>query len=129
MGEGKGIRKTPFSPPPPSPSKAYTKKFHSKKGGNIFLSLLLTLASYLLFNSLLAQIPMSNGMVELTISSINCNSLNMSNSAKWNQSIKIYGIAKLRTDIIFLSDIRLSNKNVSFSRYLKTLFEQPLREI
>jgi hypothetical protein len=36
----------------------------------------------------------------------------MSNSSKWNQNIKIYGITKLKADVIFLSDIRLSNKNL-----------------
>jgi exonuclease III len=48
----------------------------------------------------------------VTISSINVNSLNMSCAAKWNQMLKIYGIAKLKTDIIYLSDVRMSNKNL-----------------
>jgi exonuclease III len=48
----------------------------------------------------------------LSVSSINCNSLNMSQSAKWNQRMKINGITKLGTDIIFLSDVRISNKNL-----------------
>jgi exonuclease III len=52
------------------------------------------------------------GGEELTISIINCNSLNMSASAKWNQTLKICSITKLKTDIIFLSDVRLSNKNL-----------------
>jgi hypothetical protein len=26
--------------------------------------------------------------------------------------LKIYGIAKLRSDVIFLSDVRMSNKNL-----------------
>jgi exonuclease III len=49
---------------------------------------------------------------EISISTINCNSLNMSNSAKWNQTLKICGITKLKSDIIFLSDTRVSNKNL-----------------
>ena len=49
---------------------------------------------------------------ELSISCINCNSLNMSVSSKHNQTRKIYGISKLKTDIIFLSDIRLCNRNL-----------------
>ena len=49
---------------------------------------------------------------ELSVASINCNSLNMSLSSKHNQTKKIYGICKLNTDIIFLSDIRLCNKNL-----------------
>ena len=49
---------------------------------------------------------------ELSISCINCNSLNMSVSSKHNQIRKIYGITKLKTDIILLSDIRLCNRNL-----------------
>jgi exonuclease III len=49
---------------------------------------------------------------EITISVLNCNSLNMSNSAKWNQTLKICGITKLKSDVIFVSDIRVSNKNL-----------------
>ena len=48
----------------------------------------------------------------MTFSGINCNSLNMSASSKHNQLRKIYGITKLKTDIIFLSDIRICNKNL-----------------
>ena len=48
----------------------------------------------------------------LSITSINCNSLNMSVTSKNNQTKKIYGITKLKSDIIFLSDIRLCNKNL-----------------
>jgi exonuclease III len=60
---------------------------------------------------------------KITISSINCNSLNMSQSAKWNQTLKICGITKLKSDIIFLSDIRISNKNlVSSGEDLKKCF-------
>jgi hypothetical protein len=60
---------------------------------------------------------------EISISSINCNSLNMSNTAKWNQTLKICGISKLKSDIIFLSDIRISNKNlVSSADDIKKLF-------
>jgi exonuclease III len=36
----------------------------------------------------------------------------MSNSSHANQKIKLYGITKLRTDVIFLSDVRISNKNL-----------------
>ena len=47
---------------------------------------------------------------KISISAINCNSLNMSTAAKTQHLRKIYGIVKLKTDIIFLSDIRLCNK-------------------
>jgi exonuclease III len=60
---------------------------------------------------------------EISISSINCNSLNKSNTAKWNQTLKICGISKLKSDIIFLSDIRIINKNlVSSADDIKKLF-------
>jgi hypothetical protein len=52
------------------------------------------------------------GGEKLTISTLNCNLLNMSQLAKWNQTLKICGITKLKTDIIFLSDVRISNKNM-----------------
>jgi exonuclease III len=43
----------------------------------------------------------------LTFSAINCNSLNISTISSFHHKLKIYGITKLRTDIIFLSDIRI----------------------
>ena len=49
----------------------------------------------------------------LSFSSINCNSLNMSQCTSQIQKLKIYGIVKLRTDFIFLSDIRMVCKNKS----------------
>jgi hypothetical protein len=51
-----------------------------------------------------------------TFACINANSLNMSQAAKWNQMLKVYGIVKLKTDVIFVSDVRLSNKNLISSR-------------
>jgi len=47
----------------------------------------------------------------LSFASINCNSLNMSSSNKMIQQSKLYGIAKLKADVIFMSDIRLCNRN------------------
>jgi exonuclease III len=66
-------------------------------------------------------------MLNITLSCINCNSLNVSSSGKFNQYLKIYGITKLRTDIIFLSDIRICGKNrVSFANEIqKTLTYNP----
>jgi exonuclease III len=47
----------------------------------------------------------------------------MSNSAKWNQTLKICGITKLKSDVIFLSDIRISNKNlISSADDIKNFF-------
>jgi exonuclease III len=45
----------------------------------------------------------------LTFASINCNSLNMSEQSSIHHLIKLYGVVKLKTDIIFMSDIRLCN--------------------
>jgi exonuclease III len=59
----------------------------------------------------------------LSISSINCNSLNMSNTGAFNHKLKMYGITKLRTDIIFMCDIRLSNsQNVPSCRQAALTF-------
>jgi exonuclease III len=64
----------------------------------------------LLFCLILAVTQGFLGNIMLSISSINCNSLNMA-SIK-NQDLKLHGITSLKTDIILLSDIRLSNKNL-----------------
>jgi exonuclease III len=57
----------------------------------------------------------------LTFSALNCNSLNVSTISSMHQRLKIYGICKLKTDIILLSDIRLqSNKN--FHKEIETQF-------
>jgi hypothetical protein len=60
----------------------------------------------------------------LSFSSINCNSLNSSVSSKGNRNLKVNGITKLGTDIIFCCDTRLSNKNlVSCENEIKKAFE------
>jgi hypothetical protein len=47
----------------------------------------------------------------------------MSNAAKWNQTLKICGITKLKSAVIFLSDIRISNKNlISSEEDIKKIF-------
>jgi hypothetical protein len=48
---------------------------------------------------------------KLSFAAINCNSLNMSNVGKEIHTRKIYGIVKLKADIIFASDIRLCNRS------------------
>jgi len=61
------------------------------------------------------------GFPKISVSAINCNSLNMSTTGKDIHLRKIYGIVKLRTDIILLSDIRLCNKaGISDISSLKT---------
>jgi exonuclease III len=51
-------------------------------------------------------------MLDLTFSAINCNSLNLSSGTKKLQELKLFGITSLKTDVILLSDIRLSNRNL-----------------
>ena len=60
----------------------------------------------------LTSFDMNLNLPELKISSINCNSLNMSVSSKHNQLKKLYGITKLKSDVIMLSDIRMCNRNL-----------------
>jgi hypothetical protein len=53
----------------------------------------------------------------------------MSHASKKNQSLKIHGITKLKSDIIFLSDIRLSNKNlVSSANEIEKMFTSNINE-
>ena len=60
----------------------------------------------------------------LSFSTINCNSLNMSQCTSLIQKLKIYGICKLRTDFIFLSDIRMVCKNkTSMVSTVKDIFK------
>ena len=54
-----------------------------------------------------------SGLSGLTLASINCNSLNSSSLTSINFKRKIYGVAKIATDIIFISDIRLGNRNLT----------------
>jgi exonuclease III len=84
---------------------------------SVFHCLYLT---YYLFCSVLPtskscnSINMENTAIlqDLTISCLNVNSLNMSNVSKEIQLRKILGIVKLKSDLIFLSDTRLSNRNL-----------------
>lgn len=58
----------------------------------------------------MATIVIPDPNCDLSVSIINCNSLNMSDVSRRLQIRKLYSVCKLRTDIILLSDIRLSNK-------------------
>ncbi len=48
----------------------------------------------------------------ITVASLNCNSLNMSTVTKHSRLRKFYGIASLKTDIIFLSECECVTKLV-----------------
>jgi exonuclease III len=104
----------------------------------LFLTICFPVTEVLLKQVLLCQVPRSwwdeaqgstplhsrgKVMDNLTVSCINCNSLNMSDVSKINQNRKLLAISKLKTDIILLSDIRLSNKNkISCSKDLEKCF-------
>jgi hypothetical protein len=47
----------------------------------------------------------------ITLSAINCNSLNMATVTKHVRLRKFYGICSLKMDIIFVSDIRMCNRS------------------
>jgi hypothetical protein len=65
---------------------------------------ILSIYNLLILSMLDAVIPPN-----FTLWTINCNSLNVSDLGSIHHLIKLYGIAKLKTDVIFLSDIRLCN--------------------
>ena len=48
----------------------------------------------------------------ITFSSINCSSLNMSALSSSHHKLILYSITKLKSDFIFLSDIRLGSKSL-----------------
>jgi len=55
------------------------------------------------------NINLTSDFPPLSLSTINCNSLNDSSIGTMSHKVKLYGITKLGSDIIFLSDIRLCN--------------------
>jgi exonuclease III len=76
------------------------QKFEKKTLGTSWVNLIVYLA-FIMLDTVTAPY--------LTFSSINCNSLNVSDLGSLHHLVKLYGIAKLKTDVIFLSDIRLCN--------------------
>jgi exonuclease III len=62
--------------------------------------------------------------MDLDFASINCNSLNVSTISSLHHKLKLYGILKLKTDVIFLSDIRLPEQpSKTVIRNLTFVFE------
>jgi exonuclease III len=109
-GEGRGQ---------PSPSLLFYLTF-------IFLAALNTLVTQA---SLLHNQSLGMSKLNLTFHAINCNSLNCSITSKKNQQLKIQGIVSLKSDIIFMSDLRLSNRNlVSCANDLEKVFRTNLHE-
>jgi len=64
---------------------------------------------------------------EISISTINCNSLNLSTNASYHHKLKIYGITKLKTDFILLSDVRINSttNDEKISELKKTFLTNP----
>jgi exonuclease III len=58
----------------------------------------------------------SNELSGIRVSSLNVNSLNMSHSNQPMQLRKIFGILKLKSDIILIPDVRISNRNLVNSK-------------
>ncbi len=69
---------------------------------SIILSLVCTVPTVCAMNNL-------SNFPKISVSSLNCNSLNASNLGTLTHKLKIYGITRLQSDIITLSDIRLCN--------------------
>ncbi len=72
----------------------------------------------------LAEVPIiSCDFPRISISAVNCNSLNMSTVTKHTRIRKFYGIASLKSDIIFASDLRMCNKaGVTDSKFISETF-------
>ena len=64
---------------------------------------------------------------EMSIATINCNSLNLSTNSSSHHKLKIYGITKLKTDFILLSDVRINslNNGGKISELQKTFLTNP----
>ena len=64
---------------------------------------------------------------EFSIATLNCNSLNMSMISSSHQKLKLYGITKLKTDIILLSDVRINSENnaIKILELKKTFLTNP----
>ncbi len=87
--------------------------------GVLCATVLIPLLAYICTVSLFSQTKpletfvcdMSVLFSDLSFSSINCNSLNLSSTTKPVQTKKIYAITRLKSEIILLSDIRLSSNS------------------
>ena len=101
----------------------------------IIIDLIPIVTSIFLLSTLLSTMSSlsSNGMVPKTIhsfpgisiSTINCNSLNVSTVTSYHQRLKIYGIVQLKTDFIILSDIRLGKSKNTISEINKMFLTNP----
>jgi len=79
----------------------------------------------------IAFIPeMENFMTfpELSFGALNVNSLNSSTITSHHQKLKLYSIAKLGHDIIFLSDVRLKNEEKIIIELQKQLHTNPFNK-
>ena len=101
----------------------------------IIIDLIPIVTSIFLLSTLLSTMSSlsSNGTVlknihsfpEISISTINCNSLNVSTVTSYHQRLKIYGIVQLKTDFIILSDIRLGKAKNAVAEIDKMFLTNP----
>jgi Reverse transcriptase (RNA-dependent DNA polymerase) len=89
----------------------------------VFIVPLLTCTTAPLFSTLhsfynmsLSENNLSDSLTGIKFGIQNCNSLNMSHSTSQNQKLKIAALLDLKLDVVFLSDLRLGNKNLSTSK-------------
>ena len=109
------------SPYPCSPSSPAQNKFNL-----LFLGLITVSVGYnfLMSSTFETSTPLFT-FPEISVSSINCNSLNMSTLSSHQQTLKVYGIVQQKTDYIILSDIRLGNKSNDISVINKMFLTNP----
>ena len=84
-----------------------------------------TLALLFLSISLYMNLSDSFNFPQLSFDSINCNSLNVSSITSYHHKLKLYGITKLKTEVIFLSDIRLGKPGPSIDKVQRTFLVNP----
>jgi len=79
---------------------------------------------YLLQSNSTQAPPEIDPGINLNFVTVNTNSLNVSSGNKYQQKTKIYGIARMRADIIFLSDIRINEATgLSHKETIEHLFK------
>ena len=70
----------------------------------------------------LIELPVPSNFPKISVSSLNCNSLNMAAVNKQTRIRKFYGIVSLKSDVILVSDIRMCNKaGISDSNFIKNI--------
>jgi exonuclease III len=103
-----------------APLRASKKK---KERGKIDSKVIPFFVRFLLLLALSVMNPVAETFMGLSFSCLNVNSLNMASANKPSHVRKLYGILKLKTDFILMSDVRASNKSlVSSTKDLISIF-------